>query len=205
MKVLMLNGSPHPSGNTFTALNEVKKSLVNNGIDVEIMQVGNKAVRGCIACGNCANNGKCVFDDDVNVAAEKLRDCDGLVVGSPVYFAGGNGTVISFLDRLFMSAKYDKTMKVGACVSAARRSGITTTFEQLNKYFTISGMPVVSSNYWNGVHGAAPGESEKDAEGLLTMRALGNNMAFLIKAIADYKAKNGLPEKEPPVKTNFIR
>ena len=201
----MINGSPRANGNTFTALTEVKKALEKGGIEVEIMNVGNKAIRGCVACGGCAKAGKCVFDDEVNEAAEKFKDCDGLVIGSPVYFANAAGTLVSFLDRLFMSAKFDKTMKVGACVCVARRGGITATFDQLNKYFTISGMPVVSSNYWNGVHGAAPGESREDEEGLTTMRTLGNNMAFLIKAIAEYKEKNGLPEKEPPVKTNFIR
>lgn len=205
MKVLMLNGSPRPEGNTFTALSEVAKVLEYNGIEVEFVQIGNKPVRGCIACGNCGKTGKCVFDDDVNAVAGKFKDCDGLVIGSPVYFANAAGSLVSFLDRLFMSSKFDKTMKVGACVCVARRGGITATFDQLNKYFTISGMPIASSNYWNGIHGAAPGESEKDAEGLATMRTLGNNMAFLIKAIAEYKQKNGLPEKEPPVRTNFIR
>lgn len=205
MKVLMINGSPHAGGNTFTALNEVGKALLEEGIEYEIMNIGSAAIRGCVACKSCSKEGKCVFDDPVNIAAEKLKDCEGLVIGSPVYFASANGNLISFLDRLFVSAQCDKTMKVGAAVSAARRSGITATFDQLNKYFTISGMPIASSVYWNGIHGATPGESEQDAEGLLTMRTLGKNMAFLIKAIAEYKEKNGLPEKEPTIKTNFIR
>lgn len=201
----MINGSPHAGGNTFTALNEVGKALLEEGIEYEIMNIGSAAIRGCVACKSCSKEGKCVFDDPVNIAAEKLKDCEGLVIGSPVYFASANGNLISFLDRLFVSAQCDKTMKVGAAVSAARRSGITATFDQLNKYFTISGMPIASSVYWNGIHGATPGESEQDAEGLLTMRTLGKNMAFLIKAIAEYKEKNGLPEKEPTIKTNFIR
>ena len=205
MKVLMINGSPHARGNTFTALNEVGKALLEEGIEYEIMNIGSAAIRGCVACKSCSKEGKCVFDDPVNIAAEKFKDCEGLVIGSPVYFASANGNLISFLDRLFVSAQCDKTMKVGAAVSAARRSGTTATFDQLNKYFTISGMPIASSVYWNGIHGATPGESEQDAEGLLTMRTLGKNMAFLIKAIAEYKNKNGLPEKEPTIKTNFIR
>ncbi len=201
----MINGSPRPNGNTFTALSEIGKALESNGVQFEIVDIGNKAIRGCIACGSCGKTGKCVFDDEVNAVAEKFKDCDGLIVGSPVYFANAAGTLVSFLDRLFMSSKFDKTMKVGACVCVARRGGITATFDQLNKYFTISGMPIASSNYWNGVHGAAPGESEKDAEGLTTMRTLGNNMAFLIKAITEYKQKNGIPAKEPQIRTNFIR
>ena len=201
----MINGSPRANGNTSIALNEIRNSLVSQGIEVEIVCIGNKAIRGCVACGGCAKAGKCVINDEVNVVADKFKECDGLVIGSPVYFANAAGTLVSFLDRLFMSAKFDKRMKVGACVCVARRGGITATFDQLNKYFTISGMPVVSSNYWNGVHGAAAGESRLDEEGLCTMRTLGNNMAFLIKAIAEYREKNGLPEAETAVRTNFIR
>ena len=205
MKVLMINGSPRENGNTSIALNEIKNSLSARGIEVEIICIGNKAIRGCMACGGCAKTGKCAINDGVNTVAEKFKECDGLIIGSPVYFASAAGTLVSFLDRLFASTKFDKRMKVGACVCVARRGGITATFDQLNKYFTISGMPIVSSVYWNGVHGAAIGESRLDDEGLSTMRALGNNMAFLIKAISEYREKNGLPEQEATIKTNFIR
>lgn len=205
MKVILLNGSPRKNGNTFIALSEVAKALENSGIETEIISIGDKAIRGCIACGSCGKTGKCVFDDEVRTVSEKFENADGLVIGSPVYYASANGTIISFLDRLFTSSKFDTAMKVGASVTVARRSGTTATFDQLNKYFTIRSMPVVSSIYWNNAHGAAVGEAAKDEEGLLTMRELGNNMAFLIKAINSYKEKNGLPEKQPSVKTNFIR
>lgn len=205
MKVLMINGSPRADGNTYVALREMEKIFKEDGIETEILQVGNQAVRGCIACGSCAKNGKCVFDDAVNEAAPKFAECDGIVVGSPVYYASANATLIAFLDRLFYSTGFDKTMKVGASVVAARRGGLSATFDELNKYFTISGMPVASSQYWNSIHGRAPGEAEKDGEGLQTMRVLARNMAFLMKSIALGKEKYGLPEKEERVSTHFIR
>ena len=201
----MINGSPRAEGNTYVALREMEKIFKEEGIETEILQVGNKAVRGCIACGSCAKNGKCVFDDAVNEAAPKFAECDGLVVGSPVYYASANATLIAFLDRLFYSTGFDKTMKVGASVVAARRGGLSATFDELNKYFTISGMPVASSQYWNSIHGRTPGEAEKDGEGLQTMRVLAKNMAFLMKSIALGKEKYGLPEKEERVSTHFIR
>ena len=205
MKVLMINGSPRADGNTYIALREMEKIFKEDGIETEILQVGNQAVRGCIACGSCAKNGKCVFDDAVNEAAPKFAECDGIVVGSPVYYASANATLIAFLDRLFYSTGFDKTMKVGASVVAAMRGGLSATFDELNKYFTISGMPVASSQYWNSIHGRAPGEAEKDGEGLQTMRVLARNMAFLMKSIALGKEKYGLPEKEERVSTHFIR
>jgi len=205
MKVLLINGSPHPRGCTYTALSEVAKTLNEQGIETEIFQVGHQAIRGCIACGQCRQNGKCVFDDLVNEAAPKFKACDGLVVGSPVYYASANGTLISFLDRLFYSAAVDKTMKVGAAVVSCRRGGASATFDEINKYFTISGMPVASSQYWNSVHGNTAEEVLKDQEGLQVMRTLGRNMAFLIKSIALGKETFGLPEKEVKVSTNFIR
>lgn len=205
MKVLMLNGSPRKGGNTALALAEMEKVFTQEGIEVETVQVGQEAVRGCIACGSCAKTGKCVFDDVVNVIAGKFAACDALVVASPVYYASANGTLVSLLDRLFYSCPCDKTMKVGAAVAVARRGGLSATFDQLNKYFTISGMPVASSQYWNGVHGTAPGEAAQDAEGLQTVRVLARNMAFLMKSIALGREKYGLPEKEPFQRTNFIR
>ena len=194
MKVLMVNGSPRPEGNTYAALQET-----------EILNIGSKDIRGCIACGSCAKNGKCVFDDMVNEAAPKFAECDGLVIASPVYYASANATLIAFLDRLFYSTGFDKTMKVGASVVAARRGGLSATFDELNKYFTISGMPVASSQYWNSIHGRMPGEAKEDGEGLQTMRVLARNMAFLMKSIALGKEKYGLPEKEERVSTHFIR
>ena len=205
MKVLMINGSPRVNGNTAIALEEMKKVFEQEGVETEIIQVGNQAIRGCIACGSCGEKGKCVFDDMVNEAAPKFEACDGLVVGSPVYYASANGTLVSFLDRLFYSTHFDKTMKVGAAVAAARRGGLSATYDELNKYFTISGMPVASSQYWNSIHGAMAGEAAKDEEGLQTMRTLARNMTFLMKSIALGKEKYGLPEKEPSRKTNFIR
>lgn len=183
----------------------MEKVFEQEGIETEILHIGNQAVRGCIACGSCAKNGKCVFDDAVNAAASKFEECDGFVVGSPVYYASANATLVAFLDRLFYSTHFDKRMKVGACVAAARRGGLTATFDELNKYFTITGMPVASGQYWNGIHGAAPGEAEQDLEGLQMMRTLAKNMAFLMKSIALGKKEYGLPEKEPACKTNFIR
>lgn len=205
MKVLMINGSPRAEGNTCIALREMEEIFKEEGIETELIQVGNKDIRGCIACGSCAKNGKCVFNDIVNETASKFEECDGLVVASPVYYASANATLIAFLDRLFYSAGFDKTMKVGASVVAARRGGLSATFDELNKYFTISGMPVASSQYWNSIHGRAPGEAEEDEEGLQTMRVLARNMAFLMKSIALGKEKYGLPEKEEHAWTHFIR
>ena len=205
MKVLMLNGSPHAQGNTARALREMEKIFTECGIEVETVHVGNQAVRGCVACGYCFQNGKCVVDDAVNEIAAKFADCDGLVVASPVYYASANSTLTALLDRLFYSTSFDKTMKVGAAIAVARRGGCSATFDQLNKYFTISGMPLASSQYWNSVHGGRPGEAEADAEGLQTMRTLARNMAFLMKSIALGKEKYGLPEKEKRQSTNFIR
>lgn len=205
MKVLMINGSPHAKGNTYTALHEMEKIFAENCIDTEIVHIGNQVVRGCIACYSCAKNGKCVFNDIVNEMAPKFEACDGLVIGSPVYYASANATLIAFLDRLFYSTHFDKTMKVGASVVAARRGGLSSTFDELNKYFTITGMPVASSQYWNSIHGRKPGEAQQDAEGLQTMRTLARNMTFLMKSIALGKKAYGLPEKEPFERTNFIR
>ena len=205
MNVLMINGSPRGSGNTAIALREMKNVFAQEGIEVTELNVGAKAVRGCIACNKCAELGKCVFDDAVNEAATLLAKADGVVVASPVYYASANGNLISFLDRLFYSCRCDLTMKVGASVVCARRGGCSATFDELNKYFTISGMPLASSQYWNSIHGRLPGEAEQDEEGKQTMRALARNMAFLMKSIALGKEAYGLPEKEPRVATHFIR
>ena len=205
MKVLLINGSPKANGNTALALREMEQIFAENGIETELIHVGNQAIRGCAACLACRNTGKCVFDDAVNEVAPKFEACDGLVVASPVYYASANSTLTAFLDRLFYSTSFPKTMKVGASVAVARRGGCSATFDQLNKYFTISGMPVASSQYWNSVHGGAPGEAAQDAEGMQTMRTLARNMAFLMKSIALGREAYGLPEKEPPARTNFIR
>ena len=205
MKVLLINGSPKRDGNTALALREMEQIFIQEGVEVETIHVGTQDIRGCTACGGCFRQGKCVFDDLVNDVAEKFREADGLVVASPVYYASPNATLIALLDRLFYSSRFDKRMKVGASVAVARRGGCSATFDMLNKYFTISGMPVASSQYWNSVHGAAPGEVESDAEGLQTMRTLGRNMAFLLKSIALGKETYGLPETEAKVATNFIR
>lgn len=205
MKVLMLNGSPRTQGNTSAALTEMEKVFHGEGIETEILHVGNKDIRGCIACGTCREKGRCVFEDLVNETAPKFEACDGLVVGSPVYYASANATLVAFLTRLFYSTSFDKRMKVGASVVAARRGGLSATFDELNKFFTIAGMPVASSQYWNSVHGAAPGEAAQDLEGMQTMRTLARNMAFLMKSIALGKEKYGLPEREPGQWTNFIR
>ena len=205
MKVLIINGSPRINGNTTVALNEMDKVFKENGIETEIIQIGNKDIRGCIACGNCAKTGKCVFDDLVNEVAPKFEEADGLVIASPVYYASANGTLISFLDRLFYSSHFDKTMKVGASVAVARRGGLSATYDELNKYFTISNMPVASSTYWNSVHGRLPGEASQDEEGLQTMRTLANNMSFLMKSIELGKEKYGLPKNESKAITNFVR
>jgi len=205
MKVLIINGSPRKDGNTTIALNEIDKIFKENAIETQVFQIGNKPVRGCIACGSCYKSGKCAFDDEVNKIAPLFEQADGLVIASPVYYASANATLIAFLDRLFYSTHFDKTMKVGTSVVVARRGGLSATFDELNKYFTISGMPVASSRYWNSVHGAAKGEAVLDEEGMQTMRTLARNMTFLIKSIALGKEQFGLPEKEERVATNFIR
>ena len=204
MKVLIVNGSPHRDGNVSVAIRELKKVFAAEGVEVENVELGIKRVPGCLGCYTCKKLGKCVVEDVVNEAADKFNEADGMVVASPVYYASPNGTIVSFLDRLFFSTKFDKRMKVGAAVAVARRGGCSATFDVLNKYFTISGMPIVSSQYWNSVHGCTPGEAAEDAEGLQTMRTLAKNMVFLMKSIALGKEKYGLPEKEQPVKTNFI-
>ena len=205
MKVLLLNGSPRANGNTSIALGEMGKIFAAEGVEAEVVHIGNKDIRGCIACGSCKKNGKCVFSDAVNELAPKFEEADGLVVASPVYYASANATLIACLDRLFFSTSFDKRMKVGASVVVARRGGCSATFDELNKYFTISGMPVASSQYWNSVHGREPGQASQDAEGLQTVRALARNMTFLMKSIALGKEKYGLPEVEPWQPTHFIR
>lgn len=205
MKVLLINGSPRAKGNTAHALCQMAEVFANQGIETQTIQVGNKDIRGCIACGGCAKAGKCVFDDAVNEAAEAFREADGLVLASPVYYASANATLVAFADRLFCSTRFDKRMKVGASVVVARRGGCSATFDELNKYFTISGMPVASSRYWNSVHGGIPGEAAQDLEGIATVRELAKNMAFLMKSIALGKEQFGLPEPEPAARTNFIR
>ena len=205
MKVILINGSPNAKGCTYTALDEVSKTLQKEGVETEIIHVGHKDIRGCIGCRKCKTTGKCVFNDLVNEVAPKFEECDGIIIGSPVYFASANGTLVSFIDRLFYSATVDKTMKVGAVVVSARRGGNSATFDQLNKYFTISNMPVAASQYWNMVHGYTPEDVQSDQEGMQTMRTLGKNMAFLIKSIALGKEKFGLPEKEEHIFTSFIR
>lgn len=206
MKVLIINGSPHKNGSTYTALHEMEKIFLSENIETEIIQVGHLPIRGCIACRSCYETGKCAFVDDiVNELAPKFEECDGLVVGSPVYYASANATLIALLDRLFYSTKFDKTMKVGASVVSARRGGLSSTFDELNKYFTICGMPVASGQYWNSIHGANADDALQDAEGLQSMRTLAKNMTFLMKSIALGKEKYGLPEKEEHLWTNFIR
>ena len=202
-KVILLNGSPHANGCTATALNEMIKVFQEEGIETEVIHVGNKSIRGCISCERCSEMGKCVFDDLVNEVAPKFAEADGLVVGSPVYYAGPNGTILSFMDRLFYSTSFSKQMKVGAAVVSCRRGGNTATFDVLNKYFTISSMPVASSTYWNQVHGFTAEDAKKDLEGLQTMRNLARNMAFMIKAFADAKDKYGYPEMEKSCFTSF--
>ena len=205
MKLRMLNGSPHPQGNTSIALGEMEQVFQAEGVETELIQVGSRDIRGCVACGGCAKLGRCVFDDVVNELAPKFEASDGLVVGSPVYYASANATLVALLTRLFYSTSFDKTMKVGASVVVARRGGLSATFDELNKFFTISGMPVASSQYWNSVHGRQPGEAAQDAEGLQTMRTLARNMAFLMKSIALGREAYGLPEKEPRQSTHFVR
>jgi multimeric flavodoxin WrbA len=205
MKVLMINGSPRKDGNTARALDEMRQVLEAEGIEVDCVQVGKEAVRGCVACNACSKLGRCVFDDVVNDIAQRFEQADGLVVGTPVYYGSANATTVAVLDRLFYSTPYSKSMKVGAAVAVARRGGLTATFDELNKYFTISGMPVASGQYWNGVHGTLPGECEQDLEGLQQMRTVGRNMAFLIKSIALGKEAYGLPQPEAFQRTNFVR
>lgn len=205
MKVLLINGSPHAKGNTYVALHEMEKIFSQEGVETELLHIGGKSIRGCIACRACAKTGKCVFDDAVNEIAPKFEACDGMVVGSPVYYASANATLVAFLTRLFFSTHFDKTMKVGAAVVAARRGGLSSTFDELNKFFTISGMPVASGQYWNSIHGREPGEAEQDTEGLQGMRTLARNMTFLMKSIALGKDAYGLPEKEAFRPMNFIR
>ena len=204
-RVLILNGSPRVNGNTSIAIREMENVFQSNGVEVTTIQVGNKDIRGCIACNRCSEIGKCVFDDIVNELAPLFEGADGLVIASPVYYASANATLIACLDRLFYSSHFDKTMKVGASIACARRGGCSATFDELNKYFTISGMPVASSQYWNSIHGRNPGEAEKDEEGKQTMRTLAANMTFLMKSIALGKEQFGLPEKEERVAPHFIR
>ena len=205
MKVLLVNGSPRSGSNTAIALEEMKKVFIEEGKETVTLNIGTKDVRGCIACGKCREKVSCVFGDVVNEAAEILAECDGMVVGSPVYYASANGTVTAFMDRLFFSSPFSKAMKVGASIAVARRGGLTATMDQLNKYFSISGMPIASSQYWNDVHGMEPGEALQDAEGMQTMRVLARNMSFLMKSIALGKETFGLPLKEKHVWTHFIR
>lgn len=205
MNVVLINGSPNVKGCTYSALHEVEQVLQSNGIETEMIHVGNKDIRGCIGCRQCRTKGKCVFDDLVNEVALKFANCDGILVGSPVYYASANGTLISFLDRLFYSCGVDKTMKVGAAVVSCRRGGASATFDEINKYFSISNMPIASSQYWNSVHGNTPEEVLQDKEGLQVMRTLGENMAFLLKSIQLGKEAFGLPKKEEHIFTSFIR
>ena len=205
MKVLIINGSPRKNGNTGIALAQMEAVFAEEGIEVTSVQVGHEVVRGCVACNGCAKLGRCVYDDCVNQLAPLFEEAGGLVVASPVYYGSANATLVAVLDRLFYSTHFDKTMKVGAAVACARRGGLTATFDELNKYFTISGMPVASGQYWNGIHGAAPGQANEDAEGLQQMRTLARNMVFLMKGIALAREQYGLPEREPGQMTSFVR
>lgn len=204
MKALLINGSPHRNGTTKRALTEIKKVLVEEGFECEIYDL-EPGITGCLACGYCKREGRCVTEDGVNRLAELFAEADALVVGSPVYYASPNGSLISLMDRLFFSTSFDKRMKVGAAVVAARRGGLTASFDVLNKYFSISGMPIATSRYWNQIHGNSAAEAEEDLEGLATMRELGKNIAFLARSIKAEKDSNGLPEREKRVSTNFIR
>lgn len=205
MKVLILNGSPRVGGNTTTAIAELEKVFREEGVEVETVQVGALEIRGCIACNKCAEGGGCVFGDIVNELAPKFEAADGLIVASPVYYASANATLVACLTRLFYSTRFNKTMKVGASVAVARRGGCSATYDELNKFFGIAGMPIAASQYWNSVHGRLPGEAAMDEEGLQTMRTLARNMTFLMRSIALGKEKYGLPEKETPVRTNFVK
>lgn len=204
MKVLIINGSPRVGGNTSIAVDEIVKTFDEEGVESEVIQIGNQAIRGCIACGSCSQTGKCVFDDAVNEIAAKFEEADGIIVASPVYYASANATLVACLDRLFYSSHFDKSMKVGASVVVCRRGGASATFDELNKYFTMSNMPLVSSQYWNSAHGRVQGDAAKDLEGLQTMRVLARNMTFLIKSIALGKEKYGMPKTEERAWTHFI-
>lgn len=201
----MINGSPHEKGSTYTALHEMEKIFEAEKIETELINIGKLDIRGCLACGYCRTHDRCAIDDIVNEIADKLKEADGLVLGTPVYYGSANSTLTAMLDRLFFSLGFDATMKVGAAVCSARRGGLTATFDQLNKYFTISGMPVASGQYWNGIHGHNAEEAVQDGEGMQMMRTLARNMAFLMKSIALGKEEYGLPEREKTVMTNFIR
>ncbi len=206
MKVLLINGSPRPKGNTYTALAEMAKIFEQEGVECELLQIGHLPIRGCLGCRSCMASGKCVIDDIVNEVAPKLAAADGIVIGSPVYYASANGTLISFLDRLFYSTRFDKTMKVGAALAVARRGGTTATYDELNKYFSIGGMPIASGQYWNVLHGRDEGEVTEDGEGMQNLRTLARNMTFLMRSISLGKEVYGLPTKETPkIATNFIR
>lgn len=205
MKVLILNGSPRVGGNTTTAIAELEKVFREEGVEVEMVQVGALEIRGCIACNKCAEGSGCVFDDIVNELSPKFEAADGLIAASPVYYASANATLVACLTRLFYSTRFNKTMKVGASVAVARRGGCSATYDELNKFFGIAGMPIAASQYWNSVHGRLPGEAAMDEEGLQTMRTLARNMTFLMRSIALGKEKYGLPEKETPVRTNFVK
>ncbi|MDO4198851.1 MAG: flavodoxin family protein [Erysipelotrichaceae bacterium] len=205
MKVLIINGSPRLNGNTSIAVREMENVFKENGVEVTSVQIGNKDIRGCIACLSCRKNGKCVFDDVVNELAPEFEEADGLVIASPVYYASANPTLVACLDRLFYSTSFDKSMKVGASVVCARRGGCSATFDELNKFFTISNMPIASSQYWNSIHGREKGEAEMDEEGKQTMRTLARNMTFLMKSIELGKKEYGMPQNEPKQITNFIR
>ena len=205
MKILLINGSAHEKGTTYAALCEAEKLLNKEGIETEILHIGSSGVKGCSVCLGCKDGSGCVINDSVNEAAKKLKEADGIIVGSPVYYASPSGNLIAFLDRLFFSSKYDKTMKVGAAVVVARRGGLSASFDVINKYFAISGMPIATSTYWNQVHGSNGDDAALDEEGMQTMRNLARNMAFMVKSIALGKEKYGLPEKETGAKTSFIR
>ncbi len=205
MKVLLVNGSPRGNGNTAAALQEMQKVFEEEGVECKVLHVGNKDVRGCLACNRCGQTGQCVIDDIVNETRKDFEECDGMVVGAPVYYASANATLVAYLTRLFYSSKFDKRMKVGASVTVARRGGCAAAFDELNKFFTISGMPVASSRYWNMVYGMNPGDAAQDEEGMATVRELARNMVFLMKGIALAKEQYGLPEREPRKATNFIR
>jgi len=205
MKVLLINGSPNAKGNTYTALHEMEQIFRQEGVETEIIHVGNKDIRGCIACRKCRETGKCVFNDIVNETAAKFEEADGLVLGSPVYYASANATLMAFATRLFYSTAFSKTMKVGASVCVARRGGLSSTYDEMNKFFGISGMPIASGQYWNSLHGAAPGQAAEDVEGMQGMRTLARNMTFLMKSIQLGKEQFGLPERERTQFMNFIR
>lgn len=205
MKVLLINGSPHKNGTTYAALSEVAKTLKEEGVDSEIIQVGHLALHGCLGCNACFNLGRCAIDDEVNQVSKIFEECDGLIVGSPVHYASPAGALISFLDRLFYISRFDKRTKIGAAVVCARRGGCTASFDVLNKYFSISGMPIVGSTYWNQVHGGSAEQAALDEEGMQCMRNLARNAAFLIKSIKLGEEKEGLPTVERRFRTNFIR